>query len=786
MSGGGGIIGGIIGAAIGFFVGGPMGAVKGFAIGSAIGGALLPPDGPTQYGPRLDDLKAQASEYGAPIPIVYGTAALQGTVIWAADLKEVENETGGGKGEPTQVSYDYYGTFAVLLCEGPVQSIGRIWAGPSKRLIWDGMRLESGSLRVYLGDEDQLPDPTIEAAVGVGNAPAYRGWTYIVLEDFLLKNDGNMLPFLTVEVGASATCPLPVQQPSGLYMTDPAPEFVAGEAYREQIFYDAKTGKLYWTRKDGGAWFLDRFDFTTRAVDSLAFPGHEGRDVNIAWDNNGFAEYIYQNTSKHGRVDLEEWALGFESYVQEDFPESDGTVTRMHIAMSDIVHTGGGVFRMLSYSNSVNTFGESAGSAFGIYPIPDEYTWESFGARAGGTLTPMDYYGAAASFQHQPSNYAPQAVWWDVFVGGEHNFLFSFSEPAYSYLDGGFTEMSNDFGQVRSPVYDPETDRVYAWTSEGVVAFDPAKLTPTAWPRDDCVYYADNVPQAYGDGETGISLGFGRLLAVMPGGRLAAASYPSGDVFIIDARGAVSPNGIALSAVVADLSERAGETRYNVAALAGDTVDGYVIARPIQVRGAIDVLRAAYYFDAVESQGVIRFVKRGGAVAAVIDDADLGARDAGSDGPDPLQTTRRMEFELPRAVTIKYMLAATDYTPATKHARRLVGSSGDERTLEVPLVLSDQKAQEVAEVNLHSAWVERLSYSFTLPRKYSYLEPTDLVLVKGHLMRLTTMKATPRGVLECEALADDSEYYAPHVVVTETPPNDKTVSKPGQSFAELF
>jgi hypothetical protein len=145
-----------------------------------------------------------------------------------------------------------------------------------------------------------------------------------------------------------------------------------------------------------------------------------------------------------------------------------------------------------------------------------------------------------------------------------------------------------------------------------------------------------------------------------------------------------------------------------------------------------------------------------------------------------------MENELPRSVTTKYMLAATDYNQATKSARRLIGSSGDEQTIDVPLVLTDTKGQEVAEVNLHALWAERLSYSFTLPRRYSYLEPTDLVVVKGHLMRLTKVKATPRGVLECEALADESTYYAPHVVVTETPPNDQTISKPGVTLMELF
>jgi hypothetical protein len=53
-------------------------------------------------------------------------------------------------------------------------------------------------------------------------------------------------------------------------------------------------------------------------------------------------------------------------------------------------------------------------------------------------------------------------------------------------------------------------------------------------------------------------------------------------------------------------------------------------------------------------------------------------------------------------------------------------------------------------------------------------------------MRLTKVRATPGGLLQCEAFADESAFYAPHVVVEETPPSDKTVSQLGLTYAELF
>jgi hypothetical protein len=145
-----------------------------------------------------------------------------------------------------------------------------------------------------------------------------------------------------------------------------------------------------------------------------------------------------------------------------------------------------------------------------------------------------------------------------------------------------------------------------------------------------------------------------------------------------------------------------------------------------------------------------------------------------------------MEVELPRTLNVNYLLQATDYSSATKVAQRLVGASGSEQTLELPVVLTDTKAQQVAEVNLHVAWVQRLAYSFSLPKKYAWLEPTDCVLVKGHPMRLGKISASPGGVLKCEALADDANYYAPNVVVTETPDSGKLVYVPGATRLELM
>lgn len=804
------VLGQIAGQIVGGIVAGPIGAAIGGAVGGAVGSSF--DSLPTQYGPRLDDLLPQKSEYGAPIPIIYGTFPIQGTVIWAADLKEVQTETEqGGKGGPSQttVNYSYLGSFAVLLCEGPISGIGRIWAGPAKRLIWDGATMESGSLRVYLGTDDQEPDPLMEQYEGVGNVPAYRGYAYIVIEDFDTTKDGRTLPFLTIEVGASSgdSCPVPASTFNvGGYtysIYDPAPVKIAdvpvSVSQYGRVFSDAITGWVYYVYADQlGHWYLDRVNPATGEAGPRI--GLDGGAPRMAWNNYGEVRIVEYGGTLVTIVDLVNWTFSKAPALDGivcNFDES--SCAQIEVPVADVVWSESGnrkEFRYLSYNNSIS------GSSVGISAIEDvdtvihrffglqpPVTWGSTGERSGGDLTPMWGNVGAASFLTQNSNFASKpGIFWDAY-DTKRGILVDFATGSYAGPDGfinnAFTHPEVGDGQV---VYSPDQDMFYVADSLTIRAYDPEKLSPDGWEPEPCILFNGGVLQAY-ENEEPIPVGVGMRVFLLPNepdwlGVVTGA----GDIMKIFVGGAgrTSPNGVSLADVVADLHERAGEPRCDVSQLSSDIVDGYCIARQTTARAAIDALRPAYYYDATESQGIVKYVKRGGSAVAVIEDADLGAHDAGSEAPDPLKTVRRMEVELPRAVSVKYLLAADDYSQATKQAKRLIGASGDEQTIEVPLVMTDTKAQQVAEVNLHAAWAERLSYQFTLPRKYSHLEPTDLIVVKNHLMRLTKINATPRGVLECEAVADESVYYSPHVVVTETPPNDGTVSQPSETLMELF
>lgn len=187
---------------VGGIVGGPVGAAIGAAVGQQIDAAIFKPKG--REGPRLADLKVQASTYGQQIPQLFGTMRVAGSVIWATDLIERRNKRGGGKGRPSVTEYSYAVSLAVALSSRRVRAIRRIWADGNLLRGSSGTFQERCTFRWHDGNEDQAVDPLIASALGIASASAFRGLSYAVFEDLELGSFGNRIPSLTFEVEADA------------------------------------------------------------------------------------------------------------------------------------------------------------------------------------------------------------------------------------------------------------------------------------------------------------------------------------------------------------------------------------------------------------------------------------------------------------------------------------------------------------------------------------------------------------------------------------------------------
>ena len=198
-------VGAGIGAGFGGSVLGLSGAVIGRAVGATLGRVidqrLMGAGSEVVETGQVERFRLTGASEGTPVARMFGRMRLGGQVIWATRFVESVNTTvtGGGKGAARQptvttTSYAYSVSLAIALCEGEITRVGRVWA--------DGEEIARGDLglRVYSGAEAQLPDPKIEAVEGAGNAPAYRGIAYVVIEELPLSRFGNRVPQFTFEV----------------------------------------------------------------------------------------------------------------------------------------------------------------------------------------------------------------------------------------------------------------------------------------------------------------------------------------------------------------------------------------------------------------------------------------------------------------------------------------------------------------------------------------------------------------------------------------------------------
>ena len=215
---------------------------------------------------------------------------------------------------------------------------------------------------------------------------------------------------------------------------------------------------------------------------------------------------------------------------------------------------------------------------------------------------------------------------------------------------------------------------------------------------------------------------------------------------------------VSLAALVRQLCLRAGlpEAWVDVSGLTG-AVDGYVISALESPRTSITMLARHFGFDAVESEGRIRFVMRGSAPVMTI--APDGMVSSGSG--DVMELTRGQETELPQALKWQVARADEDYDPITVEARRITVSASRVSSDGFPMAVPPEEADRRCRRALMAAWVGRETAAFRLPPSRLALDPGDVIALDhdgrhSELRIISTSDAEARGI---EAIRQDRDAY---------------------------
>ncbi|MBN2327416.1 MAG: phage tail protein, partial [Candidatus Omnitrophica bacterium] len=245
-------------------------------------------------------------------------------------------------------------------------------------------------------------------------------------------------------------------------------------------------------------------------------------------------------------------------------------------------------------------------------------------------------------------------------------------------------------------------------------------------------------------------------------------SYPrAGKILIHKVENSIAhPKTVALREIVEELcaADAGIDPDLIDASQLTDDVDGVCAANRPTVKEMIEMLRQYGFFDAVDSDGVLKFVKRGGNPAFTVSDGDLAAEDPGkSKKPEKLTITYEQENDLPRSVEVVYADSGQDYLDGAQTAKRSVSGAQKPVTLNMTIAMNANRAARTAEINLWEYWASRAILNWQTKYDFLHLDPADVgtlqVLGSEHITRIKSMDFGAPRVIKFQSVLEEPHIY---------------------------
>jgi hypothetical protein len=699
------------GQIIGGAIGGPIGA----AIGGAIGGAIGQTFTPTQkfQGPRLGDLRVTGTEYGQPIPWTAASPRISGQIIWASPKREIANtqkQGKGGGGGSQSTTYTYEVDVAYLLSENPIIDVSRIWINgelvgtkdgrlPTGNWFIDGVLELTGQigngkfaeLRVYTGADDQMPDSIIEAVVGVGNTPAYRGRGYCVIKSLQLGSSGQ-LPNITFELGNPGTgadfciTPTALSFPgvTGEVVNKTDTTFITAENISGVLsggFFTGTVRKRVYSNVDGS--LISTTDTTATMAQGPAVV--VSQFVYGAVLNSDFL-FIARNASP--------------------FPLSVSINSGAPVALTG---NTAAIDSRCSFAANCFWFTDVNGDAFKID-----------GSAVFRYAKPADATFRDAVFITDPDT--QRTV-----------FRYEQTSPTSTYV---IAEISTVGANPLSRLWQREIN-LGVILGKGLIAMQGNRL----------VYSSE---QGFDALDTGLAVRsyrllegdqyelcgkvnfFGGVFDLYPTSPIGDGKVWVQGIGAYDVGAAIpalpgTQNTEGLAEVTEKIMLRAGYTsgQFDADPLTNDVrIRGLALSQVSAARSALELLQGAYFFEAAKTDTIDLFPRQSTPVVT-IPYADLGFSFDGGD-QEQFVLTNSNDLELPAQIAVQYANTLADYQAGTEFSDRILTEQESTNVVQLALGLLPVEAKTIADKMIADLIAGQWRFTIKLPLKYAYLMPGDI------------------------------------------------------------
>lgn len=217
------------------------------------------------------------------------------------------------------------------------------------------------------------------------------------------------------------------------------------------------------------------------------------------------------------------------------------------------------------------------------------------------------------------------------------------------------------------------------------------------------------------------------------------------------------------------------------------TVPGYIIDSLQSARSSIEPLARFYGFDAIESDGAIRFVSRGVTPVGTVLPDDLVAGRSGE--AEDIEFARAQETELPLALKWRLVQSGDDYGGITVEARRITVDTARINAEHFPIANSAAEADTRCRRALFEEWIARERVSLQLPPSRLALEPADVMLLEhdNRVLEYRIVSIADTEARTVEAVRSDIVLYGARPAPERLPsvPQPTVYGPPITAFLDL-
>lgn len=205
-------------------------------------------------------------------------------------------------------------------------------------------------------------------------------------------------------------------------------------------------------------------------------------------------------------------------------------------------------------------------------------------------------------------------------------------------------------------------------------------------------------------------------------------------------------------------------------------LNGFLIENRTTARSLIEDLAKVYFFDLVESDGLVKVISRNQPTTVYTDQSVLGVITDGAEkgAQEWFKETKVAEIELPSRLSLSFIDPNEEYQTGTQAFARPTSpvpvlQSRESLDVNLPIALDNTTAKQMAQIALMAIWAERATHDIVLPWQFLKYDPADVFTItmdNGYQLndRLTKMEIGADYSLACTLTSQFGAAYSSNAV----------------------